>query len=100
MSGLLRVKLLSAVVNLVNKAVLKRFLCGHEVVALGVAAYRFIVLARVVGENAVKALLCFLEVIRADLDIGHLAPMMPMISGAVAKVHSVGNSIDIRYIYE
>ena len=35
-----------------------------------------------------------------DLDIGHLAPMMPMISGALAKVHSVGNSIDIRYIFE
>ena len=51
--------------------------------------------------EAVMGLLAEYEVpVIMDLDIGHLAPMMPMISGAVAKVHSVGNSIDIRYIYE
>ena len=35
-----------------------------------------------------------------DLDIGDRAAMMPMSSGALAKVHAVGNSIEIRYIYE
>lgn len=32
-----------------------------------------------------------------DLDIGHLAPMMPMISGAYAKVSVQGNDITISY---
>ena len=51
--------------------------------------------------EAVMGLLAEYEVpVIMDLDIGHLAPMMPMISGALAKVHSVGNSIEIRYIYE
>ena len=51
--------------------------------------------------EAVMGLLAEYEVpVIMDLDIGHLAPMMPMISGALAKVHSVGNSIEIRYIFE
>ena len=32
-----------------------------------------------------------------DLDIGHLAPMMPMVSGAYAKVDVEGNEICITY---
>ena len=32
-----------------------------------------------------------------DLDIGHLSPMMPMVSGAYAKVHSEGNSFELVY---
>lgn len=34
-----------------------------------------------------------------DLDIGHLAPMMPMVSGAYAKVDVKGNDIVISYEY-
>ncbi len=33
-----------------------------------------------------------------DLDIGHLPPMMPIISGAFAEVDVKGNSIEIRHI--
>ena len=32
-----------------------------------------------------------------DLDIGHLPPMIPMMSGAMAKVQAAGNSFEIRY---
>ena len=32
-----------------------------------------------------------------DLDIGHLEPMMPMVSGAYAKVNMKGNDITISY---
>ncbi len=32
-----------------------------------------------------------------DLDIGHLPPMMPMISGAYAKVSLKGNDITVKY---
>ncbi len=35
-----------------------------------------------------------------DLDIGHLSPMMPVICGAKAKVHSKGNTFDMEYILE
>lgn len=35
-----------------------------------------------------------------DLDIGHLAPMMPMVSGAYAKVNVKGNDITIDYEYK
>lgn len=35
-----------------------------------------------------------------DLDIGHLAPMMPMICGATAKVTVKGNDIKIQYTYK
>ena len=34
-----------------------------------------------------------------DLDIGHLAPMMPIVSGAVASVHSEDGAFSIRYEY-
>lgn len=32
-----------------------------------------------------------------DLDIGHLAPMMPLVSGAYAKIEVKGNDISISY---
>lgn len=35
-----------------------------------------------------------------DLDIGHLAPMMAMVSGAYAKVDVKGNDIGISYIWK
>lgn len=35
-----------------------------------------------------------------DLDIGHLAPMMPIVSGAYAKVDVKGNDIMISYEYK
>lgn len=35
-----------------------------------------------------------------DLDIGHLAPMMPMVSGAYAKVDVKGNDVMIAYEYK
>ena len=35
-----------------------------------------------------------------DLDIGHLPPMMPIISGAAADVHVKGNSIAIKYNFK
>lgn len=51
--------------------------------------------------EAVTGLLAEYQVpIIMDLDIGHLAPMMPIISGALAKVNSTGNSIEIDYLLE
>ena len=35
-----------------------------------------------------------------DLDIGHLAPMMPMICGATAKVSVKGNDVTIQYTFQ
>lgn len=35
-----------------------------------------------------------------DLDIGHLAPMMPMVSGAYTKVMVEGNDVAIAYEYK
>jgi len=35
-----------------------------------------------------------------DLDIGHLSPMMPIVSGACAKVDVKGNEIRIQYEYK
>ncbi len=35
-----------------------------------------------------------------DLDIGHLPPMMPIVSGAVGEAEVKGNSFNIRYIFE
>ena len=35
-----------------------------------------------------------------DLDIGHLAPMMPMICGATAKVTIKGNDVTIQYTFQ
>ena len=35
-----------------------------------------------------------------DLDIGHLAPMMPIICGATAKVSVKGNDVTIKYTFQ
>ena len=35
-----------------------------------------------------------------DLDIGHLSPMMPIISGACAEVSAGANEIEIRYLFK
>ena len=35
-----------------------------------------------------------------DLDIGHLPPMMPLITGAYAKVNARGNNIRIEHIFK
>ena len=35
-----------------------------------------------------------------DLDIGHLAPMMPIICGGTAKISVKGNDISIQYTYK
>lgn len=35
-----------------------------------------------------------------DLDIGHLPPMMPVISGALAEVFASGNTFEMHYIFE
>lgn len=35
-----------------------------------------------------------------DVDIGHLAPMMPLVAGSVAHIDSVGNKINIDMIYK
>jgi len=51
--------------------------------------------------NAVVDLLKEYKVpILMDLDIGHLAPMMPMVSGAYGKVSVKGNSIMIAYDFK
>ena len=34
-----------------------------------------------------------------DLDIGHLPPMMPVVSGAVGKVRVEGNSFKMKYVF-
>lgn len=35
-----------------------------------------------------------------DLDIGHIPPMMPVVNGAFATVHSTGSDILLRYDFE
>lgn len=35
-----------------------------------------------------------------DLDIGHLAPMMPMVCGAAAQIEAMGNTISIEYTWK
>ena len=51
--------------------------------------------------NAVTDILAGLEVpIIMDLDIGHKPPMMPIISGSLAKVESTGNKIRIKYEFK
>ena len=35
-----------------------------------------------------------------DLDIGHLAPMMPVVAGATAIVDVEGNNIQIEYTWK
>lgn len=34
-----------------------------------------------------------------DLDIGHLSPMMPVVSGAYVKVNSAGNEFEMKYVW-
>lgn len=35
-----------------------------------------------------------------DLDIGHLSPMMPVVSGALAEVHAAGSQFEMKYIFK
>jgi len=35
-----------------------------------------------------------------DLDIGHQAPMMPMICGATAKISIKGNDYTVQYTFK
>ena len=49
--------------------------------------------------NAVTDLLAEYQVpVLMDLDIGHLPPMMPLITGAYAKVTAKGNTISVEHI--
>ncbi len=49
--------------------------------------------------NAVTDILNDINVpVLMDLDIGHLPPMMPLITGSYAKVSASGNSISIKHI--
>lgn len=51
--------------------------------------------------NAVTDLLRDLNVpIIMDLDIGHMAPMMPLICGATAQISVTGNDIKLNYTWE
>ena len=34
-----------------------------------------------------------------DLDIGHVPPMMPIVSGSLAEVKASGNKINMKYIF-
>ena len=34
-----------------------------------------------------------------DLDIGHVPPMMPIVSGSLAEVKAYGNKINVKYIF-
>ena len=50
--------------------------------------------------NAVTSILGELGVpIIMDTDIGHLPPMMPIVSGAIGEVKASGNDLKIKYIY-
>ena len=35
-----------------------------------------------------------------DLDIGHIPPMMPIVSGSVAEVKAAGNKMKMKYLFE
>ena len=56
------------------------------------------------GIDQYRAVLDLLEEYKVpifmDLDIGHLAPMMPIICGSTAKVSVKGNEISIQYTYK
>ena len=58
---------------------------GEE--AIGVDMYNAV--TDIVGEFGVPIVM--------DLDIGHLPPMMPIISGSMAEIEASGNSIRIKY---
>ncbi len=61
---------------------------GEE--ALGVDMYSAV--TDMIGEFGVPIIM--------DLDIGHLPPMMPIISGSLADIEAEGNDIRIKYIFE
>lgn len=73
---------------------LKGFLIGRPLMygqeMFGIDQYRAV--TDVLAEYNVPILM--------DLDIGHLAPMMPIICGATAKVVVKGNDISIQYTYK
>lgn len=58
----------------------------------------------IMGLDQYKAVVDLLEEYKVpvimDLDIGHIAPMMPLVSGAYAKVAVKGNGISISYTWE
>ncbi len=51
-------------------------------------------------ESAMSILGQFNVPVILDLDIGHLPPMMPIVSGACADVGVVGNSFEMKYRFE
>ena len=51
--------------------------------------------------NAITDIIGELDIpIIMDLDIGHLPPMMPLISGAMADIDASGNSINVKYSFK
>ncbi len=58
----------------------------------------------IMGLDAYRAVLPMIEKYHVpvifDLDIGHLAPMMPLVVGSVAKVSVLGNDIEITMEYK
>ena len=49
--------------------------------------------------NAVMAMLAEYKVpVLLDLDIGHVAPMMPLISGALAEVKLKGQEFELTHV--
>ena len=65
-----------------------RPLCfGQEM--MGLDQYQAIL--AVAGEKNVPVIM--------DVDLGHLAPMMPIVTGSLAEVRVCGNDITIRYDY-
>lgn len=72
----------------------KGFLIGRPMMidADGMGLDRFTAVTGVLEKYNVPILM--------DLDIGHLAPMMPIVSGACADVKAEGNSFQITYRFE
>ena len=56
------------------------------------------------GLDSYKAVLDVIEKYHVpvifDVDIGHLAPMMPLVVGSLAEVKVNGNDIEIQMKYE
>ncbi len=73
---------------------LKGFLIGRPLCfgeeAFGIDQYRAV--TDLLSEYSVPVIM--------DLDIGHLAPMMPMICGSTAKVRVKGNDVTIQYTFQ
>ena len=55
------------------------------------------------GLNQYQAVISVLDEYKVpvimDVDIGHLSPMMPIVSGSTAKVTRAGNNISIKYTW-